>query len=433
MNKKKPIILAVAILLAIMTAVSASTFAWFTAHDEVVNRIETARLNDGSVSILEAFDPNDRLQPGVDINKDVFVINTGDAPAFVRVSFEEILQKLKYKGTPSPASLANYNPGAMPFIDYSVKDYRVWTSADTTHVPVTVNIDTFAGAGWAAFTAGSTPWDGFVGGATGASATALKVLTDAGVIFRYKQIAAAPFKIQWVAYAPLGTTPETYQSVRLDPEMFNLIRKDGTTGMALTDYQLLVNTFDPAFATPDQTVESNRNYHFLKLEMDTVKSAKWQMMNNPNAVPALTNFRSNTKFNTTTQRMTAATDDVLGFIELVFAPGSVITSNPTAADAGKWYYNQGDGFFYYLGVVEPGQTTPQLLDAITLSKTAGKDYSYMDFQLTVIMDAIQATKEAITSTTGGGWGTNYYNTAPVAGVLNPALITVLENLAPVIA
>ncbi|HCM88357.1 MULTISPECIES: BsaA family SipW-dependent biofilm matrix protein [Vagococcus] len=63
----------------------------------------------------------------------------------------------------------------------------------------------------------------------------------------------------------------------------------------------------------------------------------------------------------------------------------------------KWFYNNEDGFFYYVGVLDAQTQTPQLLDSVTLSQKAGNEYSKFEFDLTVKASSIQAAKEAVDS------------------------------------
>ena len=66
-----------------------------------------------------------------------------------------------------------------------------------------------------------------------------------------------------------------------------------------------------------------------------------------------------------------------------------------APTAGKWFYNAGDGYFYYIGTVDPGDTTDNLLESVTLDGAAGNAYANMVFVLTVNMQAIQDSADAI--------------------------------------
>lgn len=79
-NKK---MLVMAVLLALFIVVG-GTFAWFTSKDEVTNKL-TAQ-NDYGVSIVEDFTPPGDWTPGQEVNKDVYVTNTGNVDAFVKVA-----------------------------------------------------------------------------------------------------------------------------------------------------------------------------------------------------------------------------------------------------------------------------------------------------------------------------------------------------------
>lgn len=80
-KNKKMIVMAV--LLALFIVVG-GTFAWFTSKDEVTNKL-TAQ-NDYGVSIVEDFTPPGDWTPGQEVNKDVYVTNTGNVDAFVKVA-----------------------------------------------------------------------------------------------------------------------------------------------------------------------------------------------------------------------------------------------------------------------------------------------------------------------------------------------------------
>ena len=66
--------------------VGGMTFAWFSSQDEVTNRL-SARA-DYSVSISEDFTPPENWIPGQEIEKNVYVTNTGNVDAFARVWLE---------------------------------------------------------------------------------------------------------------------------------------------------------------------------------------------------------------------------------------------------------------------------------------------------------------------------------------------------------
>jgi len=432
MNKKKPIILVAAILLAVITAVSASTFAWFTAQDEVVNRVQTAKLTDGDVTIIETFDPDDRLMPGVDINKDVGAINTGDAPALVRISFLESLLKL------------------LPVAgDMQVRSDTIFTeeaAKQKTHIPELVDISKFASNGWTvltwtesagAYTFTNLPGDGFI---NSGSAANMAALVEKGITFVYKKTATDPDKYAWSAYACLNPTAaagveKLYQRVELRPELFNLVRDSykGTTDAAgnivaanpnYGKQYMKVDLVDPAGELYGSN--GNRFYNFITLQLANggdAYLADWREGGVAAVLPVGPTHPAVPS--AAGANMTAVTDFANKYLELVFHSGNCsLTPEP-----GKWFYNVNDGFFYFIGIVEPGQATPLLLDAISLKGDALSDYSHMMFELSVYMDAIQATSEAITSTVGGGWGVNSYGGTALADAgVNAALVAALKAL-----
>jgi len=71
----------------------------------------------------------------------------------------------------------------------------------------------------------------------------------------------------------------------------------------------------------------------------------------------------------------------------------------TAPTAGKWYYNQEDGFFYYIGKLEPGAFTPSLLEGFMLSADAPHIYSAMRLDFSIHLEAVSNAPLAV-----GEWG-----------------------------
>lgn len=72
----------------------------------------------------------------------------------------------------------------------------------------------------------------------------------------------------------------------------------------------------------------------------------------------------------------------------------------SAVTAGKWAYDAAGGWFYYIGKLVPGQTSPLILETVTLAGSADNTYQLMDYDLNVRIEALQATEEAID---GGGF------------------------------
>lgn len=71
-------------------------------------------------------------------------------------------------------------------------------------------------------------------------------------------------------------------------------------------------------------------------------------------------------------------------------------------DTTNWFYEEADGYFYYIGVLLPGDTTrTPLMREFTVDKDSGNEYDHMHADIVVHMECIQAA--------GGGlsaWSTN---------------------------
>jgi predicted ribosomally synthesized peptide with SipW-like signal peptide len=101
--KKITAICAASVLAVIMIA--SVTFAWFTAKDSVTNHLESPLIADGSVNLVEVFTPTKEWLPGQEIKKQVAVANNGSGTVFVRVSFEELMEKLNVPAEPQTNSI----------------------------------------------------------------------------------------------------------------------------------------------------------------------------------------------------------------------------------------------------------------------------------------------------------------------------------------
>lgn len=82
--KKKTILVAAIAVMLVAALVVGGTLAYFTDKTEVKDNVFT--VGNVKIAIREEFDPDTAvLVPGKDINKDVFVKNTGAQDAYVRV------------------------------------------------------------------------------------------------------------------------------------------------------------------------------------------------------------------------------------------------------------------------------------------------------------------------------------------------------------
>lgn len=81
MNKKKLVMMAMALIMVAILAVG-GTLAYFTSEDAATNVFVMGNVE---IDLQEEFDQYSNLQPGLDVNKDVRVQNTGSNDAYVRV------------------------------------------------------------------------------------------------------------------------------------------------------------------------------------------------------------------------------------------------------------------------------------------------------------------------------------------------------------
>lgn len=100
-SKKRRRVLGASCILAALI-IAGSSFAWFTSKDEVTNRLTAS--SDYGVSIVESYIPPKQWVPGQTIDKDVYAVNTGNIPAFVK---EDVSGKLtvEYENT-----VGSYDP-----------------------------------------------------------------------------------------------------------------------------------------------------------------------------------------------------------------------------------------------------------------------------------------------------------------------------------
>ena len=90
------LIIAVCTFLFSGLMVLGSTYAWFVSEDSEVNHFVGTRL---SAEIVEEFEPEVEWQPGLTTKKIIQVKNTGNIPAFVRISLYEYLLTFKIDTT----------------------------------------------------------------------------------------------------------------------------------------------------------------------------------------------------------------------------------------------------------------------------------------------------------------------------------------------
>jgi hypothetical protein len=356
MNKKnRPLMLALVVVLSFATVLAGATFAWFTATDDVVNHLETNHLTDGDVVIQEVWDPEDGkdFEPGTEVNKDVGAVNTGDTDAFVRISFEEVLQKLT-TGTPTELAAA--------YVDAT--DYA-------SYVPVQVNADAYSD--WVTLTSGDF---------TGAAAV-LGINTN--VVIKVK---ATTTNVPGSTSDPVATKT-TYNFAAYIPVTLS----DSLGNETIVNQKVELKDLSVVNGTL-----SVSGLKYLALAKAAEAKKDWVADLAATIVASIATGGIEDHGNVYSSAKTSAVIDLL-FTDAVITSSSVANKaalESAVSSGARWLYNEADGWFYYLDILGSGETTSaNVLDALYMETTAGNDYSYTNFDVTAKMEAVQAIDEAL--------------------------------------
>lgn len=102
MSKRKILLLAMSVIMIAILAVG-GTLAYFTSEDAEDNVFTMGNVE---IELEETFVQNSNLMPGLDINKDVWVENTGSNDAYTRVHIA--IPTVMDDGNPSFAAVNNF-------------------------------------------------------------------------------------------------------------------------------------------------------------------------------------------------------------------------------------------------------------------------------------------------------------------------------------
>jgi len=364
-TKKKPIILLLAVVMAFVMMLSA-TFAWFTSESAKVNHFETGAVDDGSVSIFELFDPPEDWTPGQAITKQVAVTNNGEADVLVRVSFEEVLRMLENNG----AQHGTTTP--------------VTANADLTGLDLPVTMAT------SGYTVGNG-WVEINNVASGGTALGLAkvsgIPTGAKVWGKSATDAAGKITYTFASYMPI-----TYKYTQLD----------GTVLTKIVDQKMTADFAVTGTGSKELAV-SNLNYWYYTAK--TTTQADWagdnKMIGQAPYDTAGAPFVATPQALADVETLLADSNEML---KLVFGSDFDNSASVAGVANNKWWYNEADGYFYYIGAVGSGTTTANLLEAVQLDGAAGTEYGLLEYDLIVLLEAIQNTTDAVKSATG--WNIN---------------------------
>lgn len=390
MKKNKKKLLVIATCLALL-AVLAGTFAWINSQDQRINRVKTAAIKDGSVSVEETWTPKPII-PGTDAVKEVAVTNSGSTPVFVRVSYEEVLKYLTNKGAVTSRA-TGWKASDKPSLSDDVPvefDGQKYIDASSGYTEVTSKVK----AGTAELPKGVKVY------AKG-SVTKDPVTGEENTTFNY---------VTFYEYAE-----GKYQAM----DSFISVSGGATAGSVISNWSFLMTKAEYSVYSDGY---SNKVSNWAASSIDGV-SAEGQ------AVKASLLGSAGKKYDTeydytlgtlglsALPQATPSTDAsqiplangdkkgvqtdkaALGVAGINIEYGSDIASAEALVND-KWVYNAEDGYFYFSSPINSGATTPHLLKKLVFTNLVGKEYTNATYDLIVKMEAIQATKEALTDSSG---------------------------------
>ncbi|WP_302804477.1 hypothetical protein [Eubacterium callanderi] len=384
-NKKKAtgIILLVAAALILL-----STWAWFTFQKQVKN---VFMMGVTSVDLVDEL-PNPAITPGQTLEKNVSVVNNGDADMLIRVRFDEKLNTKKLSGG-------------------NVVQYGTLLQANlpsTTIVPIKDSVKAqYESAPWSPLTISGDLLNNLnliVNGKTlninDGLSSKLKLFSNGSTIAGYYINGGINEEIR---------VTETYIGP-LVPTVYTVTYAYSQDGTNVQGY-LAQNA--PASITAGQSNNTAFGSDQIKFIPGTGNG------NTPEASTA-----SSTPFHYPASHATygfsaaAPSDNTMTgcFSKFNFAtPANIKTLSTTAAVApNTWYYDSTTGWFYYGAKLTGGQTA-DLLSSISFAKNLPLSVTGSTYTVTPYMEAIQADKDAVAVTHNdyaegsldanfGGWG-----------------------------
>ncbi|MDR3314403.1 MAG: SipW-dependent-type signal peptide-containing protein [Oscillospiraceae bacterium] len=368
MKHRKSIVLALAAVMAVVIAVTGSTFAWFTATDAKKNHFETAKISDGTATLYEVFKEPKEWLPDQEVIKNVGASNTGSNDILVRISFEEVLDKLTSE---AKAKSTHYATGEVP-VEFDDASYTVangWISlADALIADPTLSVDTDV---------------------------ATELGPDAYSTILVKTQTINPGSVT-------GTESTGYSFVFWYPISAPGTLYDGLKQSAKADLYIDEST-DHTSKVLKVAAGSAKFYSF---DGRGVTDTAWAAFVAPQTSAAVA-------LGTAAELVNSHLDALIHFNY------DALSATP---ETDKWFYNEDDGFFYFIGHVEPGTISPLLLESVTLDASANSQYTSMLFDLYVNLEAIQPLESAVTA--ASGW--NVSNTAILNALTAAGAYDVIE-------
>ena len=335
---KKKVLVSICAGICALSLILAGSFAWYTTQQTKLNNLQTKA--EGGLALVEDFDEESakEMKPGVDVDKKVSVVQTGDSPAITRVRLEEQLTLMEADATGT--SLKIYNEASA-----TATTVTGGPANSAAAVAVTVTKDSLVSKLQA---------QGFI--------TSTQTLTDAVK----------------VAAAKLPTGLDASTSVYVKTTVVGLV----TTYSSIAVRDLGNDTYqtvDVVVNATDKSKIDSVSYEFYnKLTPQTADINLLDGTYAPSATPVV-NDKSQQSGKIWLNMNTVAVKPISDW-------------SGTAEKA--WFYDT-DGWCYWGDLIETGEATSNLLESVKLDSTAGNEMSLMNFDINVRMMGIQPTAEAV--------------------------------------
>lgn len=397
-QKKKLLTILAGLMLILMLA---GTYAWQSYTDWVKNHMQSLGFDSGKVTIVEEFPPPVITGEGGTFKKKVDVINSTPVASFVRVSMEEQISKLADGATNSQA-YAKLEDAGFPVI-FDAKQYYV-AGSDWKDKTSELRVDKKAAPkGLKLFVKGE--------GSKAESALVYETTVARKDFPANFDFGDAKFPIpvrptegmataDYAAYqkAELAkiadkTTPETNNSIAVAQKVSGLVTR--ITEDAIYNVETTHAGLDAA--------EKNLGFWGYGTKVDfNLKEADWAGENvfvksGTPVTPAKSADFIDTKVNSRLSDKITINYSKEG---IVAGKGSTFDFK-TLAPTVKWFYNEEDGYFYYLSPLGSGnQTSASVIESITFAKDP--TFNLVAYDLHVGSEAIPASRAMLTAASKGG-------------------------------
>ena len=396
-NSKKKKLVALAALA--LLAAGAGTFAWMNSKDARINRVSSAAIKDGSVTVEEEFNPKPIIA-GTKATKKVQITNSGSAPAFVRVSYEEVLKYLANKGATTERATgwkASEKPALTDDIpvEYNGEKY---TNPKNGYTDITSKVKTSADAalpaGVKVYAKGSITKDPLT--------QSISSNFNAVVFYEYAsgkyQTMTATVEVKSSLDTIVGAPVESWDFVMKDGATYS-VYADGYKNTAINWANSTLEGESPEATAIHASLLGSKG---KKYDVDYNYTADELKTTLPTTATPVTDASQFPVANSD-QKGVQADKNVLGKNGIQIEYDDFIVSvEKLTGDEGKdkWIYNTADGYFYYTSPLGSGKTTNGLLKNLVFTNAIDTSYANATYDLIVKMEAVQATTEALTDAQG---------------------------------